>query len=229
MRGLDKATMGAGVKLVIFIVVTTLATSLLVVTIGNISFTGKKEYRAEFVDATGVVLSDGRRIESETVVWTAGVAANPLVGELGLPCDERGRVEVDETLQVVGMTGVWALGDCAAVPNAATKGALDPATCQHALRQARRLLLGVARTDERAVGVEELPEPIPVLGRVGVRRRNAEALELGVVLDQPRQVIAVAAELEQLANRQPRPVAEGLAVHDQRVDLNPLDGHQAPL
>jgi NADH dehydrogenase len=91
------------------------------------------------VDATGAVLSDGRRIESETIVWTAGVAANPLVGELGLPCDERGRVEVDETLRVVGMPGVWALGDCAAVPNAATAGALDPATCQHALRQARRL------------------------------------------------------------------------------------------
>jgi NADH dehydrogenase len=34
---------------------------------------------------------------------------------------------------------VWSLGDCAAVPNAATPGETDPATCQHALRQARRL------------------------------------------------------------------------------------------
>jgi NADH dehydrogenase len=48
-------------------------------------------------------------------------------------------VVVDETLAVAGMPGVWALGDCAAVPNAATPGELDPATCQHALRQARRL------------------------------------------------------------------------------------------
>ena len=91
------------------------------------------------VGATEAVLSDGRRIETETVVWTAGVTANPLVAGLGLPCDERGRVRVDETLRVADMPGVWALGDCAAVPNEATPGELDPATCQHALRQARRL------------------------------------------------------------------------------------------
>jgi NADH dehydrogenase len=91
------------------------------------------------IDATGVVLSDGRRVESETVVWTAGVAANPLVAELGLPTDERGRVRVDSSLRVAELENVWALGDCAAVPNAATDGQLDPPTCQHALRQARRL------------------------------------------------------------------------------------------
>ena len=91
------------------------------------------------VDAGGATLSDGRRIESETVVWTAGVTAHPLVEALGLPTDHRGRVLVDETLAVRGMPGVWSLGDCAAVPNAATPGELDPATCQHALRQARRL------------------------------------------------------------------------------------------
>ncbi|HEX5618280.1 MAG TPA: NAD(P)/FAD-dependent oxidoreductase [Solirubrobacteraceae bacterium] len=91
------------------------------------------------IDETGVELSDGRRVESETVVWTAGVAANPLVAQLGLPVDERGRVRVDSSLQVADLDDVWALGDCAAVPNAATDGELDPPTCQHALRQARRL------------------------------------------------------------------------------------------
>ena len=91
------------------------------------------------VDGGGVVLSDGRRLDAATVVWTAGVTPNPLLAQLGLPLDARGRVRVDETLRVVGMPNVWALGDCAAVPNAATPGATDPATCQHALRQARRL------------------------------------------------------------------------------------------
>ena len=66
------------------------------------------------VDAGGATLSDGRRIESETVVWTAGITPNPLVEQLGLPCDHRGRVLVDETLAVRGLPGVWALGDCAA-------------------------------------------------------------------------------------------------------------------
>jgi NADH dehydrogenase len=91
------------------------------------------------VDADGVTLSDGRRIGTETVVWTAGVTANPLLTKLGLPLDKHGRVPVDETLRVVGSSRIWALGDCAAVPNEATPGETDPATCQHALRQARQL------------------------------------------------------------------------------------------
>lgn len=95
--------------------------------------------RLASVDAQGATLSDGRRIETETLVWTAGVTPNPVLGELGLPLDGQGRVRVDETLRVVGARHIWALGDGAAVPNQATPGETDPATCQHALRQAKRL------------------------------------------------------------------------------------------
>jgi NADH:ubiquinone reductase (H+-translocating) len=69
------------------------------------------------VDEEGAVLSDGTRFESHTVVWTAGVKAHPLLAELGLPLDERGRILVGPTLQVEGRERVWALGDCARVPN----------------------------------------------------------------------------------------------------------------
>jgi NADH:quinone reductase (non-electrogenic) len=86
-----------------------------------------------------VTLSDGTRIETETLVWTAGVVPNPLVQELGLPLDDRGHIVVDKWLRVAERPNVWALGDCAAVPNEATPERLDPPTCQHALRQARRL------------------------------------------------------------------------------------------
>ena len=102
--------------------------------------------RLEGVDATGASFSDGTRVETATLVWAAGVQANPLVRDLGLPVDDRGRVAVDEHLRVAGLEGVWALGDCAAVPNAATPGVLDPATCQHALRQARRLVTNLRGT-----------------------------------------------------------------------------------
>jgi NADH dehydrogenase len=85
------------------------------------------------------VLSNGTRIPARTLVWTAGVRANPLLAELGLPLDDRGRVLVDRFLRVDGRDHVWALGDCAAVPNERTPGETDPPTCQHALRQARRL------------------------------------------------------------------------------------------
>jgi NADH dehydrogenase len=93
----------------------------------------------ESVEPHAAVLSDGDRILTSTVVWTAGVRANPANELLGLPLDERGRVRVDATLRVEGEEHVWSLGDGARVPNAATPGSFDPPTCQHALRQARRL------------------------------------------------------------------------------------------
>ncbi|HLG09810.1 MAG TPA: NAD(P)/FAD-dependent oxidoreductase [Gaiellaceae bacterium] len=89
------------------------------------------------------VLSNGTRVPARTLVWSAGVRPHPLLAELGLPLDERGHVLIDELLRVQGRGNVWALGDCAAVPNCRTPGHLDPPTCQHALRQARRLVKNV--------------------------------------------------------------------------------------
>jgi NADH dehydrogenase len=98
----------------------------------------------EEVEPHAARLSDGTQLLTSTVVWTAGVKAHPLLAELGLPLDERGRVRVDETLRVEGAEHIWALGDGAAVPNAATPGRFDPPTSQHALRQARRLTKNLA-------------------------------------------------------------------------------------
>jgi NADH dehydrogenase len=92
----------------------------------------------ESVSDDEVVLAGGQRIPTRTLVWTAGVAANPLLRELGVPLDERHRVEVDELMRVRGHEHVWSLGDCARVPNTRSDQP-DPPTCQHALRQARRL------------------------------------------------------------------------------------------
>jgi NADH dehydrogenase len=102
------------------------------------------------VEAHAVTLSDGSRLETDTLVWTAGVTPHPLVAELGLPLDERGRIRVDSYLRVEGRSNVWALGDCAGVPNEATEQ-LDPPTCQHALRQARRLAKNL-RGNEKPYG-----------------------------------------------------------------------------
>jgi NADH:ubiquinone reductase (H+-translocating) len=93
----------------------------------------------ESVEPHAALLSDGARILTSTVVWTAGVRANPANERLGLPLDDRGRVIVDSTLHIQGVPHAWGLGDGARVPNDATPGGFDPPTCQHALRQARRL------------------------------------------------------------------------------------------
>src|SRR5438045_2842559 len=91
------------------------------------------------IEPHAAVLSDGDRIVTSTVVWTTGARPNPILAKFGLPLDDRGRVEVDSTFRVEGLPHVWALGDCARVPNEATPGQPDPPTSQHALRQARRL------------------------------------------------------------------------------------------
>jgi NADH dehydrogenase len=110
-----------------------------------------------------VTLSNGERIPTHTLVWTAGVRANPLLAELGLPLDDHGRVRVDSFLRVEGLEEVWALGDCAAVPNRATPGAVDPPTSQHALRQAR----AVARNMQG----ESTPYAYRMLGQVATLGR----------------------------------------------------------
>jgi phospholipid/cholesterol/gamma-HCH transport system substrate-binding protein len=73
MAYLDKRTLNDLVKLLIFIVVTTLATGVLVVTIGNLTFGGSRDYEAEFVDATGVVKGDDVRIAGVKVGTVDGV------------------------------------------------------------------------------------------------------------------------------------------------------------
>jgi len=96
------------------------------------------ETTLDSVEEHAATLSNGERIPASTLVWTAGVKASPQLAQLGLPLDERGRVRTDATLRVEGHERVWALGDCARVPNQASAEP-DPPTSQHALRQARRL------------------------------------------------------------------------------------------
>jgi NADH dehydrogenase len=84
-----------------------------------------------------VVLSDGE-IRAQTLVWTAGTAPNPLLRLLPVERDKRGALVVENTLELPGHPGVWALGDCAAVADAKS-GKLCPPTAQFALREAEVL------------------------------------------------------------------------------------------
>ena len=94
---------------------------------------------ARIVDAhPGVVLLSDGKIHTETLVWTAGTVPSPLLKSLTLEKDKRGAVMVDATLAVPGHPGLWAIGDCAAVTDAAT-GHPCPPTAQFALREAEVL------------------------------------------------------------------------------------------
>ena len=109
------------------------------------------ETTLEEVGPDTATLSTGETLSTKTVVWTAGVAPQPILRSFGLPLDDRGRLPVDEHLRVRDADGVWAIGDCAAAPD--PRGGLAPPTAQHAVRQgpvaARNIAaaLGVGRPE----------------------------------------------------------------------------------
>ncbi|MCX5414223.1 NAD(P)/FAD-dependent oxidoreductase [Streptomyces sp. NBC_00059] len=86
-----------------------------------------------------VTFTDGRVLPCRTLIWTAGVAASPLVATLEAET-VRGRLAVTPEMSLPGVDGVFALGDAAAVPDLAKgDGAICPPTAQHAMRQGRAL------------------------------------------------------------------------------------------
>jgi NADH dehydrogenase len=92
-----------------------------------------------------VVLSDGEEFDAETVVWTAGVKAHPVLAATDLPRDDKGRLPCNANLTVRGVEDVFSAGDCAAVPDLTSKdpNALTGPSAQHAVRQAKVLARNV--------------------------------------------------------------------------------------
>jgi NADH dehydrogenase len=88
-------------------------------------------------DENGLTLQSGRRIETATIVWSAGVAPSPLIARCGLPLTKRGAVVTRQDMRVPTVPNVWALGDCAAIPDG--EGGTYPMTAQHAIREGPHL------------------------------------------------------------------------------------------
>jgi NADH dehydrogenase len=131
--------------------------------------------RVKGLTKDGVLLADGTEIPARTLLWTAGTSPSSMLAEL--PCDkERGRLKVDENLRVSGAEDVWALGDCATVPDG--KGGFHPPTAQHALRQGKTLAKNILAT----IGGGELkPFRFATLGQLAsLGRRSGVAQILGV-------------------------------------------------
>jgi len=89
--------------------------------------------QVESADARGLTLAGGRRIETRTIVWSAGVQPSPFLKAADLPHGKHGAVLVNSDLSVVGRPGIWAVGDCASIPDGS--GGTFPATAQHAIRE----------------------------------------------------------------------------------------------
>jgi NADH dehydrogenase len=116
-------------------------------------------------------------IEADTIVLSAGIVANPLLAGLDLEKDRRGNVVVDATMRVPARPEVWALGDCARIPD--PQGKPYPWLAQHALREGRVL----ARNLEAAMDGKPL-QPF-VFETLGIMASLGHARGLGTVLGVP--------------------------------------------
>ncbi|MFD7965137.1 NAD(P)/FAD-dependent oxidoreductase [Streptomyces zaomyceticus] len=99
------------------------------------------ETRLESCEDRVAVLSDGTRLPTRTVVWTAGVKPAPVLAATDLPLNERGRLRCTSRLAVEGVEHAWAAGDAAAVPDVTAEepGRECAPNAQHAVRQAKVL------------------------------------------------------------------------------------------
>ncbi len=123
------------------------------------------------------ILGTGERIPTRTLVVTVGAATNPVLASLALPHD-KDRILTDAFMAVQGMPGVWALGDNAAVPNAAANGEFSPPTAQYALRQGKRLANNLAAVI-RGQPQQQQPFAFPGLGQLCLVGHRAGVAELG--------------------------------------------------
>jgi NADH dehydrogenase len=117
-----------------------------------------------------VELSDSTAVGTSTLIWTAGTTPNPLLATL--PCRiERGRIAVNEFMEVPGYPGVWALGDCAMVPDPKT-GQPQPATAQHALREGKvvthNIVAAMSGAPKKAFSFSTLGQLAAIGRRTGV-------------------------------------------------------------
>jgi NADH dehydrogenase len=131
--------------------------------------------RVAAVRGGDVELNDGTVIPTCTLIWTAGTSPHPLTGTL--PCStDRGRIKVNEFLEAEGAPDVWALGDCAVVPDPVT-GKSYPPTAQHAIRQGKVLARNIAAAID---GGTKRPFRFATLGLLAaIGRRTGVANILG--------------------------------------------------
>ncbi len=95
-------------------------------------------------DENGLTLQSGHRIDTATIVWSAGVAPSPTIAHCGLPTTKRGAVIMRSDMRAPTVPNVWALGDCAAIPDG--DGGTFPMTAQHAIREGPHLADNVVAT-----------------------------------------------------------------------------------
>jgi len=97
----------------------------------------------------GRVLMGDSVLMTDTFVWTAGNRPSAALSQLRVPLTPRGQIEVNEQLAVPSLPGVWAAGDCAQIPDKASRTGFAPPTAQHAQREGKLIGHNIAATLRR--------------------------------------------------------------------------------
>lgn len=178
----------------------------------------------------GVLLTDDTFIPTHSLIWCVGVRPDPLVSALGLP-EEKGRLTVDEYLNVPGHPEVFACGDAAAVPDLTRPGQVTPMTAQHAWRQGKRVAQNVAASYGRG---RKRPYKHHDLGFVvELGGTDAAANPLGLPMSGlTANVVARAYHLMAMPGNRLRVAGDwlmGALTERQTVQLGLVRGHDVPL
>ena len=192
-------------------------------------------------DSEGISLQSGARVETRTLVWTAGNQPNPLLATV--PCEKSrgGAVLVDGTLRVRGMADTWAVGDCAQIPDPDNEGKFYPPTAQHALREGKHVAENIAAVLEggtpkqfrfRAIGLLVALGHLTGVAEIrglrfsgliawlmwrtiylsklpGTERKVRVALDWGLDLIFPRDIVVTSASTESRVDGAPRAAPAG--------------------
>lgn len=105
------------------------------------------ETRVAGATPEAILLGDGTTVQTRTVVWTAGSQPNPLLASLPCERSRTGALLADSTLRITGHENLWAVGDCAQIPDPDKEGTYYPPTAQHALREGKAVAENIAAVE----------------------------------------------------------------------------------
>ena len=97
----------------------------------------------EQVGEASIQLDNGQKLSCRSVIWCAAIGPTPVQADLNLPVNTRGFLDCTADLRLRGHDAIWAIGDCAAIPDGT--GRSYPPTAQHAVQEGRHLALNISR------------------------------------------------------------------------------------
>ncbi len=128
--------------------------------------------RLRSASSDAAILDNGERILTKTLVSTVPSSPHPLIDALAIP-KEKGKVKCNLFLEVEGMDSVWALGDCALIPNPSGEGFCPP-TAQYAIREGAAAATNIVATIRGGEKRKFQFKGLGTMGALGYRSAVAE-------------------------------------------------------